>query len=182
MHYREGLGLFNKSNPLYFLKCQGGHIMVRKQLNLEGAQIGFRNFEGREGQYNRAGDRSFVVFLNEEFASELEKEGWNVKWPKPSERDPEEDTRQPYIQISARYDNFPPKVYLISKSDRHDEPNVTVLAESEIGMLDWSEFEHIDLVIRPYEYTVNGKSGVKAYLKAGYFTLSNDGFASKYGM
>ena len=156
--------------------------MVRKQLNLEGAQIGFRNFEGREGQYNRAGDRSFVVFLNEELANELEKEGWNVKWPKASDRDPEEDTRQPYIQIAARYDNVPPKVYLISKSQKNEEPNINLLNESEIGMLDWSEFQQIDLVIRPYEYTVNGKSGVKAYLKTGYFTLSDDGFSSKYGL
>ncbi len=156
--------------------------MVRKQLNLEGAQIGFRNFEGREGQYNRAGDRSFVVFLDEECAKELEEEGWNVKWPKPSDRDPEEDTRQPYVQVSCRYDNFPPKIYLISKSDKSDQPNVNMLGETELSMLDWSEFEHIDLVIRPYEYTVNGKSGVKAYLKSGYFTLRDDGFASKYGL
>jgi hypothetical protein len=39
--------------------------MAVKPLSLENVRIGFRNFEGREGQYNKSGDRNFVVFLED---------------------------------------------------------------------------------------------------------------------
>lgn len=154
-----------------------------KQLNFENAQIGFRNFEGREGQFNKPGDRSFVVFLNEEDAHDLEKAGWNVKWPKARpDISAEDDNRQPYLQIAVGFDYFPAKLYMVTATGEENEPKVTPMQEAEVGMLDWAELENVDLVVRPYEWTVNGKSGIKAYLKAGYFTLVTDDFSKKYGI
>lgn len=148
-----------------------------KPVNIENARIGFKNFEGREGMYNKAGERSFAVFLDEKTAEALLREGWNVKYPKERENvDPEEDTREPHIQVSISFDNYPANVFLISND------NATRVDESEVSMLDWAELENVDLVIRPYTWNVNGNSGIKAYLKSGYFTIITDAFAAKYGL
>lgn len=150
---------------------------MAKELVMESVQIGFRNFEGREGPYNRKGDRDFVVFLDREFAEELEREGWNIKWPKPNDYiNPEEDDRNPYLPVSVGFDYYPAKVYIISNE------NVTMVGQDEVEMLDWAEMENVDLVIRPYEWEVNGNSGIKAYLKAGYFTIVTNAFDDKYGI
>ncbi len=52
---------------------------------MEGVKIIFRNFEGKEGQYNRAGERNFAVLLDPQTAEMLAADGWNVKWLKPRE-------------------------------------------------------------------------------------------------
>ncbi len=147
-------------------------------INLENAVIGFRNFEGREGPYNKSGERSFAVFLNEETARELADQGWNVKFPKDQgdRVDPDQDSRNPYLQVSVGFEHFPANVFLISNG------KATKLSEQEVAMLDWAELENVDLVIRPYEWSVRGTTGIKAYLKSGYFTIITDKFAEKYGL
>ena len=151
---------------------------MAKAVSLEGVRIGFRNFEGREGQYNKKGERSFAAFLDRDTAEALLAEGWNVKFPKenPGQTDPDADARDPYIQISVGFDFYPANVFLISNG----EPSR--LTEDEVLMLDWAEIENVDLVLRPYEWSVNRNSGIKAYLKSGYFTIVTDKFAAKYGI
>lgn len=150
--------------------------MDLKTLQLENVEIGFRNFEGREGVYNKSGDRSFAVFLDHKLAEDLAKDGWNVKFPKDQDPEDEEDTRRPHIQVSVGFDFYPANVFLIS----NEVP--TRLTEEEVAMLDWAEIENVDIVLRPYTWSVNGNSGIKAYLKSGYFTIVSDKFASKYGL
>lgn len=151
--------------------------MAVKPLSLENVRIGFRNFEGREGKFNKAGDRSFAVFLDRRTAEELAEEGWNVKFPQASNGvDPDADERDPYLIVSVSFNFYPPNVFLIS----NDHP--TKLTEDEVAMLDWAEIENVDLVLRPYEWSVNRNSGIKAYLKSGYFTIVSDRFAHKYGL
>jgi hypothetical protein len=148
-----------------------------KPLSLEGVRIGFRNFEGREGMYNKAGERSFAVFLERGLAEELAEEGWNIKFPREIQgADPDAEAREPYMQISVSFDNYPPNVFLISNG------TPTRIGGDEVAMLDWAEIENVDLVIRPYEWSVNKSSGIKAYLKAGYFSIVTDAFAAKYGL
>lgn len=153
--------------------------MAVKPLALESVRIGFRNFEGREGKYNKAGERSFAVFLEDhKLAESLAAEGWNVKFPKDREErvDPDEPVRDPYIQVSVGFEYYPPNIFIISNG------HPTKLGEDEVAMLDWAEIENVDLVIRPYEWSVNRNSGIKAYLKSGYFTIVTDKFAAKYGL
>lgn len=146
------------------------------ELKLANVRIGFRNLEGREGQYNRKGERSFVVFLDSVTAENLLSQGWNVKYPKPNpEIAPEEDIREPHIQVAVAFENFAPDVYMIANN------NPTKLDENSISTLDWAELENVDLVIRPYQWSVQGNSGTKAYLKKGYFTIVSDQFTDKYG-
>lgn len=152
---------------------------MRGQINIPNAQLGFKNFEGRAGEFNDEGTRNFVVFLEDELADELEAEGWNVKHPKPRESDKdEEDQRRRYLPVGLAFDNYPAKVVQVID----EEPRV--MHEDEVGMLDWAEIDNVDLVIRPYSWGPNafGQSGVKAYTKAIYITLVYDEFASKYGI
>ena len=150
---------------------------MAKQLNIAGARIGFKNFTGLEGPYNKEGERSFAVFLDEELAETLLADGWNVKLPKLREfASDEEDTRQPHLAVEVAFGKFPPKIVTIT----NDIPKV--LSEEEVNTLDWLEIENVDLVINPYHWSVNGNSGVKAYLKAIYATIESDMFSQKYGI
>lgn len=145
--------------------------MATNNLIIENARIAFRNFSGKEGKYNPAGKRNFCVFLNHDDAAKLRNDGWNIKILKPRN---EEDEPQPYLQVAVSYDVIPPKIYLVTDGKK------TLLDEGEADILDWSELSNVDLIIRPYNWTVNGKNGVKAYLKKGYFTLEADEFSEKY--
>lgn len=140
-------------------------------LTLEGVRIAFRNFAGVEGQYNRAGDRNFAVMLPPDLATDLVEQGWNVKQLRPRE---EGDAPQDYIQVSVSYKARPPRVVLITSRGRQN------LTEDEISILDWADIRNVDMILNPYEWTVNGKSGIKAYLGSLYVTIFEDELELKY--
>jgi hypothetical protein len=142
---------------------------------MEGVKIIFRNFEGKEGQYNRAGDRNFAVLLDPQTAEMMAADGWNVKWLKPREDAEEGDEPQAYLQVTANFDKGrPPRVVMITTRGR------TNLDENTVEMLDWADIQNTDMIVRPYEWSVNGKTGVKAYLQSIYVTVEEDDLERKY--
>ena len=148
--------------------------MAYKKTNnimIENARLIFKNFSGEESKFNRAGNKNFCVILDHDMADELVAEGWNIKYLRPRE-DGEEPT--PYLQVTVAYGNIPPKVIMIAGR------NKTPLDSLSIGTLDYAEIANVDLVIRPYNWEVNGKQGIKAYLKTMYVEIEQDAFASKY--
>jgi hypothetical protein len=146
--------------------------MVKDNIIMENARIGFRNFSGAEGKFNPAGRRNFCVFLDDsKLVHNLENDGWNIKYLKPRE---EEDESQAYLQVSVAYTNIPPKIVLVTSRGK------TILDEDTIDMLDWVELKNVDIIINPYNWDVNGKSGVKAYAKSVYITIMEDVFEQKY--
>jgi len=141
---------------------------------MEGVRIIFRNFAGKEGQYNREGDRNFAVLLDDKTAAEMDADGWNVKWLRPREEDEEDATQQAYLPVSVNFKGRPPRVVLITSRGR------TNIDEDQIEMLDWADIINVDLIVSPYAWTVNDKSGIKAYLQSLYVTIQEDPLELKY--
>lgn len=140
---------------------------------MEGVRIIFRNFAGREGQYNREGDRNFAVLLSVDVAKAMSDDGWNVKWLRPRTEEEGEEP-QAYLPISVNFKGRPPRIVLITSRGR------TNIDEDQVETLDWVDIVNVDLIVRPYEWTVNGKSGIKAYLQSLYMTISEDALEIKY--
>ncbi len=140
---------------------------------MEGVRIIFRNFSGKEGQYNREGDRNFAVLLDDKVATAMAEDNWNIKWLKPRSEE-EDETPQAYLPVSVNFKGRPPRIVLITSRGR------TNLDEDSIEMLDWADILNVDLIVRPYEWTVNQKSGVKAYLQSIYVTIEEDALEMKY--
>ncbi len=141
---------------------------------MEGVKIIFRNFSGKEGQYNREGDRNFAVLLNDTVAEQMGEDGWNVKWLKPREDVDEEETPQAYLQVSVNFKGRPPRIVMITSRGRIH------LDEGSIELLDWTDITNVDLIVRPYAWNVSGKTGIKAYLQSIYVTIEEDELEKKY--
>lgn len=140
-------------------------------LVLEDARIMFKNFSGREEKFNPAGRKNFCVVIPDDIFDELIEDGWNVR--RLSSRDDPDDTIG-YLQVAVNFDNIPPKVVMITSKGK------VVLDDDTISQLDHADISNVDLVIRPYVWNVNDKTGVKAYLKTLYVTLNEDEFERKY--
>lgn len=140
------------------------------EIRIDNAKIAFRNFAGAEGKFNPAGNRNFAVFLPDDVANKMEEDGWNVKWLDQYKDEPP----QAMISVKINFGNYPPNVILVS------DGKMTRLDETNINVLDFAELEQVDLILRSYEWKVSGKSGIKAYLKTGYFVLVVDELAKKY--
>lgn len=140
-------------------------------LVMEDARIMFRNFAGLEGQYNRQGDRNFCVMLDEGLARTMAADGWNIKTLK--SRDADEDD-QPYIQVAVSFKNRPPTIMMITSKGR------TPIPEDMCEVIDWIDIKTVDLIVSPYAWSVNGKNGIKAYLKSLYVVVNEDYLALKY--
>lgn len=142
-------------------------------LEVANARLIFRNFAGKPDKFNaKGGTRKFGVIIDPEVAPSLIDEGWNIKV-----LPPKEDGMEPlyYLSVKVQYGEYrQPNVYLISGGKRQ------ILEEEAVASLDYAELQNVDLVISPHYWEVNGKSGINAYLKTGYFEIVTDSFASKY--
>lgn len=146
--------------------------MVQGNLELENVRLIFRNFSGKETKFNRAGSRNFCVVIDDaETAQNLTNDGWNIRALQPRD---DEDAPTYYLNVAVSYNNFPPNVWMVTKH------NKVRLDEDTVGTLDDADISTADLIIRPYNWEVNGKEGVKAYLKTAYVTIEEDNFADKY--
>ena len=114
---------------------EGGREVARAvgrptNLVFEDARIVFRNFTGREGQFNAEGERNFCLLLNPEDANQMSADGWNIKVLKPRDSD---DAPQPYVQVKVGYKVFPPTIKTITSR------GANIITEDLLEMLDYVE-------------------------------------------
>ena len=131
--------------------------MVTENVVIENAQIRFRNFSGTKTEFNKPGNRQFSIFLPQDTADILEEAGWYIKHKPP--RNEGDDPRN-QMDITVMFGKYPPMIKLIS----HDGAE-SYLNEENVGILDSVDIDKANLEIRPYNWDVNGKTGVKAYVK-----------------
>lgn len=144
----------------------------RDILQIDDARIIYRNFAGRGDKYNREGDRNFAVLIpDEKLADELAKRGWNVKVKPPRE---DGDTPFMFLPVKVKFNDRGPNVYL-KTGDAQNR-----LDEESVSILDNIDIVGVDLDIRPYDWSVNGKDGRTAYLQAIRVTQDVDRFADRY--
>ena len=144
----------------------------RDILQIDNAHIIFRNFSGEASKFNREGDRNFALrIFDQDIADKLLDLGWNVKI-----KPPREEGEDPfmYLPVKIKFNDYGPKVYLKSGSNR------VVLDEESISCLDNIEIENADLDIRPYDWDVNGKQGRTAYLQGGLITQKVDRYQEDF--
>lgn len=142
-------------------------------ITIEDARIIFLNFAGKETKYNREGNRNFCVLLDDHLAKQLDEDGWNVKALRSRE---EGDPDQPYLEVAVGFKIRPPRLVLIGETTRRR----TELDEETCEVLDDVDMAMVDLSIHPYKWEVNGKTGIKAYLKALFVTIQEDFLDLKY--
>lgn len=138
--------------------------------NLNNDDIYFKNFEGAEIDYNKAGDRNFGIFLSDEVAEDLEAKGWNIKRVNKEftrNGNPNPNFGRAFIKVLVRLNWRPiPKIYKLTRK------NMMLLNEESIVDLDDVFFDNIDLKItRVY---LKRYDQWTQYLEKGFFTISED--------
>jgi len=148
---------------------------VDDPVTLEDIRLIWKNFAGEKRLFNEQGKRNFSIPLDEEIALQLREIGWNIK-----DNAHKVDKGQPldyHIPVTVKMDaRIPPRVFLIVRSKNIRIP----LDEDTIGLLDTAELDTVDVVLRPFNWDVQGKQGVAAYLKLLYATLQEDPLDLKY--
>lgn len=130
-------------------------------LIIDGADLIFKNFSGRETTFNRFNERNFGVIIHDkDWAHALRLIGWCVKELK--------DSEEYFIPVSVRLPSNPPEP-MVTVTHKRSDRNVQItykVDSPEIGDLDRMTLTNCMLKIRGCRYEINGKSGIKAYLSS----------------
>lgn len=142
-------------------------------VTLEEVQLTFKNFEGRETEYNAAGNRNFSVILPPNVADQLHQDGWNVKERKRRDEDSEPEY---HLSVAVGFRIRPPRLVLINNVSK----TRTILDEDTCEILDWADIIYADLIIRARPWSVRGATGIKAYLQTLFAIIREDDLELKY--
>ena len=155
-----------------FIEAPNGNLQI------DNAQIIYRNFIGAQSQYNRLGDRNFNWLIEDEAVADyLSEKGWNVKIKPPREKG---DSPFMHLKVNVNFNGRGPHIYLESNG------NMTKLDEESVERLDKINIDYVDMDIRPYHWTQKGKNGevieegISAYLQSMRVVQETDRFADYY--
>jgi hypothetical protein len=150
--------------------------MVKDILQMDNVRLIHKNFSGVASKYNREGDRNFSVVIDDpDIAQKMAADGWNVKIRAPRE---EGDNPLYYLPVKIRFDKersrLNPTIYL--KTGR----NMNRLDEESLSILDDVDMLKVDIDINPFNYDVNGKTGISAYLIGMCITQNVNRFEQRF--
>ena len=135
---------------------------MMEELKIENTSLLFRNFRGEASKYNLMGDRTFSVIIPTcATAEKLINDGWNVKTFHSHKTD-----GKPVYHLNVTVKNDPEWASpQLSKIFVCTDENDIYINNGDVGFLDYVKIKSVDVVLHPYRWNINGKSGVKAYLK-----------------
>lgn len=141
-------------------------------INIEGAMIIWKNFSGERDKFN-PGKRGFSVVIDDTImADELRQEGWNVK-DRPLQEGADDSEQEWTLPVKLNMNRYT-QVWLIVGNHK------TLLDEDTVSQLDVVDIVNCDISIRPYEWEMNGRTGITAYVDSMYVTIRENKFAEKY--
>lgn len=141
-------------------------------INIEGANIIWKNFSGERNRFN-PGKRGFSVVIDDAvMADELKQEGWNVK-KRPLQEGADPSEQEWTLPVKLNMNRYT-QVWLIVENHK------TLLNEDTVAQLDVVDITDCDLSIRPYEWEMSGRTGITAYVDSMYVTIRENKFAEKY--
>ena len=141
-------------------------------INIEGAMIIWKNFSGERDKFN-PGKRGFSVVIDDVvMADELRQEGWNVK-ERPLSEGADDSEQEWTLPVKLNMNRYT-QVWLIVGNHK------TLLDEDTVSQLDVVDIVNCDISIRPYEWEMNGRTGITAYVDSMYVTIRENKFAEKY--
>lgn len=156
-----------------------------ENIEIEHARIMNINFSGADKWgTNPKHERSFWLALDPDRfdLDAIRSDGWNLKEKEPKEGYEDKGTLY-YIPVKVRWDNFPPVIYLLTRTGGTDEEpryRRTKLDEESTYQLDTAKISDVSLSIRPYHYDVNGNTGISAYLQKMYVIIEEDRLDKMY--
>ena len=141
-------------------------------INIEGANIIWKNFSGERDRFN-PGKRGFSVVIDDAvMADELKQEGWNVK-ERPLQEGADASEQEWTLPVKLNMNRYT-QVWLIVGNHK------TLLDENTVAQLDVVDIIDCDISIRPYEWEMSGRTGITAYVDSMYVTIRENKFAEKY--
>jgi hypothetical protein len=141
-------------------------------INIEGANIIWKNFSGERDRFN-PGKRGFSVVIDDTvMVDELKQEGWNVK-ERPLQEGADASEQEWTLPVKLNMNRYT-QVWLIVGNHK------TLLNEDTVAQLDVVDIVDCDLSIRPYEWEMSGRTGITAYVDSMYVTIRENKFAEKY--
>ena len=141
-------------------------------INIEGANIIWKNFSGERDKFN-PGKRGFSVVIDDAvMADELKQEGWNVK-ERPLQEGADSSEQEWTLPVKLNMNRYT-QVWLIVGNHK------TLLNEDTVAQLDVVDIVNCDISIRPYEWEMSGRTGITAYVDSMYVTIRENKFAEKY--
>lgn len=142
-------------------------------LEIENAEVkwGFSHFDGRADTFNDAGDHNFTLVIDPNEAKKLMDEGWNIRTLEGRE---EGDPPEYLLKVKISYRFEPPKIYLIKRNRKFRAD------EADLRDISRATCEKLDVIIQPSPWVHGRESGISAYVKEMYATVSESRFAENY--